>query len=253
MVEWLNSLPVVQEIVEDYFDGREVTEQNLSVWRQGGFVEWQRNQERRGLMREFLSEAEELEEEIKDEGEDTGEPLTDRLAGMVALELAVLLREAMKEESAVERRKAVLEIARELGRLRRGDHQRRRVVLQEARWATECDEKFEAECQEMKRAAEHRQLVAEAYVEGIRENCEKQLKAGKMSVEEVVKVGEKLKADWVVTDWVVQDNRPREQREGGAAGGSDGVKGGAGMGGISVAQGGGGMGAGFSGNPSESK
>jgi len=66
-------------------------------------------------------------------------------------------------------------------------------------------------------------------------------------------VGEKLKADWVVTEWVVQDNRPREQREGGAAGGSDGVKGGAGMGDISAAQGGAGMGAGISGNPSESK
>src|SRR4030095_11593164 len=50
LLEWLNSLPVTQPVVKDYFEGRAITEQNLSVWRQGGFVEWQRNCERRGVV-----------------------------------------------------------------------------------------------------------------------------------------------------------------------------------------------------------
>ena len=230
MVEWLNSLPVTQNIVTDYFDGREITEQNLSVWRQGGFVEWQRNQERRGLMREFLSEAEELEEEIKDEGEDTGEPLTDRLAGMVALELAVLLREAMQEENAVERRKAVLEIARELGRLRRGDHQRRRVVLQEAKWATECDEKFEAECKEMKREAAFEEIKAREFAKVLRQEYVEGKKAGTLTPEREAELREFFGTHREglrtcgVADLPV-DNRPPEQRRAPArvAGGATGA------------------------------
>src|SRR3954465_3070041 len=80
LVEWLNSLPLTQGIVRDYFDGREITEQNLGGGRRGGCVEWQRHLERRARVREFLAEAEELEEEIKEEEEDEGVPLTDRLA-----------------------------------------------------------------------------------------------------------------------------------------------------------------------------
>src|SRR5678816_2517359 len=65
LLEWLNSLPVTQQVVKDYFEGRLVTEQNLSVWRNGGFLEWQRNQVRRALMLEFLTEGEELEAELE--------------------------------------------------------------------------------------------------------------------------------------------------------------------------------------------
>ena len=84
LVAWLNDHGHVQDRLREFFDElRPITEQNLSDWRQGGFLDWQRHQESRGLVREFLCETEELEEEV---GESA---LLDRLTGSVAV---VLLR-----------------------------------------------------------------------------------------------------------------------------------------------------------------
>ena len=121
LVKWLNSLEDVQEVLENYFEERPITEQNLSEWTQGGFLDWQRHQERRALIRDFLAEAEELEEEI-------GEiPLTDRLTGSLSLALAQLLQQAMSGEPGPQRLKIILEISRELTRLRKGDHQMQKL------------------------------------------------------------------------------------------------------------------------------
>jgi hypothetical protein len=109
----------------DLFDERPITEQNLSDWKQGGFLDWQRNQEARSLVREFLSQAEEV-------GEETGgDALLDRVSNIVAVVLLRLFREAAQAESGPTQRRAVLELARELARLRRVDHQRQRVRLLE--------------------------------------------------------------------------------------------------------------------------
>jgi hypothetical protein len=40
IVDWLNGLPPVQELLEEQFGGRPVSEQNLSEWKQGGHPEW---------------------------------------------------------------------------------------------------------------------------------------------------------------------------------------------------------------------
>jgi hypothetical protein len=45
IVQWLNSQPDVQAVLAQYFEGRAVTEQNLSEWRQSGHLEWVRRQE----------------------------------------------------------------------------------------------------------------------------------------------------------------------------------------------------------------
>jgi len=39
IVEWINSLPETKEVLDNCFDGRPISEQNLSEWRQGGFRE----------------------------------------------------------------------------------------------------------------------------------------------------------------------------------------------------------------------
>jgi hypothetical protein len=123
LVAWLNENEIVQTHLEDYFERRPITEQNVSDWKQGGFQDWQRGQEARGLVREFLTEAEEVSDEVGPEA------LLDRVADMVALILLRLFREAAKTESGPTQRRAVLEIARELARLRRVDLQRQRVNL----------------------------------------------------------------------------------------------------------------------------
>jgi hypothetical protein len=123
LIAWLNETPAVQERLARYYEGRPITEQNLSDWKQGGFLDWQRHQESRAVLREFLSEAEEL-------GEEAGEELLmDRMVNQVAVVLLRHFREAATAESGPEQQQALIELARELARLRRGDHQRQRVRL----------------------------------------------------------------------------------------------------------------------------
>jgi hypothetical protein len=44
LVEWLNSLDEVKDMLYEDFGGRPVSEQNLSDWKQGGFLDWQQQQ-----------------------------------------------------------------------------------------------------------------------------------------------------------------------------------------------------------------
>jgi hypothetical protein len=41
LVAWLNSLPEVQAVLARDFEGKAISEQNLSEWRKGGFRDWQ--------------------------------------------------------------------------------------------------------------------------------------------------------------------------------------------------------------------
>jgi len=40
LVEWLNSNPDVMKVMAEQFEGRPITENNLSEWRAGGYEEW---------------------------------------------------------------------------------------------------------------------------------------------------------------------------------------------------------------------
>ncbi|MDR3405992.1 MAG: hypothetical protein P4L99_26135 [Chthoniobacter sp.] len=134
LVDWLNGLDPVRERLAEYHQGRAITEHNISDWKQGGFLDWQCHEECRRVLRDFLDEAKELDKET-----DSEELLTDRATKMVTIILLKLFRQAAVAESGSEQRKAVLEIARELARLRRCDHQSMRVqMLKECR-----DEEFE--------------------------------------------------------------------------------------------------------------
>jgi hypothetical protein len=65
-VTWLNALPRVLEVLVAEFGAREVTEQNLSEWRQGGYEDRLKQQESLDWVRELASESEELEEQAGD-------------------------------------------------------------------------------------------------------------------------------------------------------------------------------------------
>ena len=45
LVGWLNRLPEVRAVMAESFEGKPVTEQNLSEWKAGGFAEWAGRQE----------------------------------------------------------------------------------------------------------------------------------------------------------------------------------------------------------------
>ena len=138
LVGWLNGLVVVEEILEEKFGGRPISEQNLSEWKQRGYQDWCRREEKRALLRDFLDEAAELEEEV-------GEiPLTDRMTGTLALALGQLLRVELKEgEKGPKQCAAVVKITREFARLRDGDRAMQRTRLQNDRWEIEHERMLE--------------------------------------------------------------------------------------------------------------
>ena len=123
LVAWLNEQAVVRERVERFHGGRPITEQNLSDWRAGGFRDWERHQESRGMLRELLQETEEIGAELG-EGD-----LLEKATNSVALALLRLLKDAMAGDPKPEQRQAVLQIARELDRMRRVSHEGQRVQL----------------------------------------------------------------------------------------------------------------------------
>src|SRR3954447_17065169 len=54
LVNWLNEKP---EALAKHFGRRSISEQNLSVWRQGGFADWRRYQEAKEVRRPTLRRA----------------------------------------------------------------------------------------------------------------------------------------------------------------------------------------------------
>ena len=179
LLEWLNSREEVVGVLFEHFDGRPITEQNLSEWKQRGFQEWQKRRETRELAREFIHEAEELEDEAGDE------PLTDRLTETVALSLARLLREVMNDgEKSPKRLGAVLGIAREFNQLRRGDHAMERLRMEQ-------DDRDEAEREDqVQEFVEQGEKITnkEAWIEAAypvrRQDFETARKEGRLSPEE---------------------------------------------------------------------
>src|SRR5258705_8262841 len=61
LLKWLNELPQVKETLQEQFDGREINDQNLSDWRQGGFRDWERHQAALAVVEQFTEQAGELD------------------------------------------------------------------------------------------------------------------------------------------------------------------------------------------------
>jgi hypothetical protein len=137
LLAWLHSLPEVGKVLQRLFEGRAISEQNLSAWKQGGFRDWQRHQQVRARAHEFLEEGRELAEEVAAPG--AGGSLLDRVGDRLALTLLELFREAEAGEPGPERTRTLLAIAREVARLRRGDHERQQAEVAEQRWRHERD------------------------------------------------------------------------------------------------------------------
>lgn len=122
LVDWLNSLDPVKRVLDRDFGGRPVTEQNLSEWRQGGFLDWQRQQENSDWVGTLAGDAELLT------GRAGVMPISDRLATMASVSLGRLIptlaADALSDSA---KREDFWRLLRELGRLRRDDFESLRV------------------------------------------------------------------------------------------------------------------------------
>jgi hypothetical protein len=135
LVAWLNSLPEVGAVLAEKFDGKVITEQNLSDWRKTGLPDWQTQQEKHDLVRQVLEEAKELP---ADTG---GVELNHALAAILSAELAAAVREGLRDKDDPQKRwKLLVEALAQLARLRREDHKAARLAIEQERWDQEKQE-----------------------------------------------------------------------------------------------------------------
>jgi hypothetical protein len=96
ILPWLNALPEVQEILKDRFEAEPVSEQNLSLWRNGGFTKWVKEQEQILRTRERALYSVEL---AKASGGNLAQGALDQLTGEIfeMVEELAQLRESGQE------------------------------------------------------------------------------------------------------------------------------------------------------------
>jgi hypothetical protein len=120
---WLNSLPTVQDVLHALFDGAPIREQNISEWRKGGFLDWERAEDARAALGD-------VEEEITDMKETSKEGLTHRLAFYLAAQLALQIQRVSALPDGDAKVKSLRELTASLVALRRGDLQEERLQLE---------------------------------------------------------------------------------------------------------------------------
>lgn len=131
VMKWLNGLPEVREALARDFGGEPISAQNLTNWRQGGFLEWQRHQDALGAMRTLAEQGRELEAATG------GVSPADLLANGVTAALSRQVAIAAAMDDGPEKLNALLNLSRETARLRHGDHARRRMDEERARQQAE--------------------------------------------------------------------------------------------------------------------
>src|SRR5580700_4935182 len=153
IVHWLNAQPDVQAILKAQFDGRPVTEQNLSDWKHSGHVEWLRREAARESALQLVERSDDLVETAQ-EGH-----LGDRLALLLAGQMSRLSLALLEEEPDLEKRwQRLCAIHREVSQLRRDDHRAMRTAFDQERWNLDTHIKEEAYLERSKKAHEERLL-----------------------------------------------------------------------------------------------
>jgi hypothetical protein len=134
LLPWLNALPAVKTLLAARFDGGPVNEQNLSNWRNGGYEHWQKQQERRAIVRDLAEEDDELEAgSIERET-----VLNQRLSRVLTADFAVAAREVLVGLSdPAERCQRLQEFLQTLKFQRREDYLTGRLKIEMERRARE--------------------------------------------------------------------------------------------------------------------
>jgi hypothetical protein len=130
LVEWLNSMSETKKVLAADFGGRDINEQNLSEWKQGGHQDWLARQETLACARDVAADAGELAEVA--EGS-----LANHLATVLSARYASLVSGWNGEMDDEFRRKAraLRVLCQDIVELRRGDHYAERLRLDLERFA----------------------------------------------------------------------------------------------------------------------
>jgi hypothetical protein len=146
LLAWVNALPETQALLREKFDGKAINPQNLSEWRQGGYQDWLRNQQRLELAEQMMEQGQELDEVAK------GPSLSNRLGLVLTVELAARVKEWQAgTDEPKERWRQLRELLRELGDLRREEHRAQRARIAQEKWSWAVEDLEEAKQQKMQR------------------------------------------------------------------------------------------------------
>jgi len=146
-VEWLNSNPDVMKVMTEQFDGRPITEGNLSEWRAGGYEEWH-------ILHAFLDETRVVSEnagEIADTGISS-----DHMRIVLLAQHAHLFQNLgiMPKDEFNHRLNAVKKLTASIMNMQRAELQKARLELQRERFELQRERfEFQREKQRMKSAA----------------------------------------------------------------------------------------------------
>ena len=127
LVDWLNALTKVQAVLKAEFEGRPISEQNLSEWKAGGYRDWMTQQEALDMIHRLSADTAELKEAAS-------ELLTDKLAVWLAARYVVVAKSiTVTEDGDANEWRRLREFCSDLVALRKGDHSQERLKLEHER------------------------------------------------------------------------------------------------------------------------
>jgi hypothetical protein len=136
LAKWLNTLDEVRSVLDTHFASRPISEQNLSEWKNGGFLDWQHRQETDQRIQRLLDLT--PPSDAIDEDDDTPQTLPDRLAAALTAELAATIQHLLEiTTDPLQRWKHIREALRQIHQLRRGDQRAALTGIKIARWNLE--------------------------------------------------------------------------------------------------------------------
>ena len=151
LVPWLNGLEQVRQVLAAEFGGRPISEQNLSEWKQGGFLDWRQEMESSARLRDLVEFSDNLA------SISPGRGIADRLSALLAIDLAAETRAILQQiTDPKERWQYVSQAIPKMNILRDGDQKAARERRTMARWQVECDDrKWEEKKAMLKETYEH--------------------------------------------------------------------------------------------------
>jgi hypothetical protein len=127
LLKWLNSLPETQELITTKFDHQPINRQNLTEWRQGGYEDWLRHQEREQRIQRLAEEGTDLEQYENEYN------LFESSAHIALAELMVDL-DSLPQHNPDQRWNRLRELTRELARLQNAYNRSRWAELAWSKW-----------------------------------------------------------------------------------------------------------------------
>ena len=122
LVEWLNSLPKVQAVMKEEFEGQPIAENNLSAWKTGGYQAWEQDETTRQELSSFMERTGGLKGAAKDR-------LTDRMGLFLTSKMALEFNRLDSIPDGEEKSKLWRELMWNLLLLRRSELQGEKLRL----------------------------------------------------------------------------------------------------------------------------